>query len=300
MGFGFRLRATLLAVCLISLPGLSAQESGPSLSARQLQDNLAAKTYSGRRIDLVFTKTGLRDVIAALEKTSGISFDLDPAVNDLVTYRMLDIPWDEALAAVLADNDLHLLLKPDESGFKVARGRMVVLAMPDSGRTKFVLFLYKNLTFLAAGIAALAAFAAGFWLFGRRRGLRRKAGRKPLLTPEAVEQVKARLIRAMQDERLYRDEDLTLQTLSEKMAVSPHQLSWVINQEMNRSFSSLVNGYRIDEVKSRLAGSASNGDSILQMAMEAGFNSKAAFNRAFKAHTGMTPSDYKNSLSRPS
>jgi AraC-like DNA-binding protein len=66
---------------------------------------------------------------------------------------------------------------------------------------------------------------------------------------------------------------------------------------MGQSFSSLVNGYRIEEVKSLLADPKSNGGSVLQMAMEAGFNSKAAFNRAFKAHTGMTPSQYKRRVS---
>jgi AraC-like DNA-binding protein len=270
----------------------------PLLSPRQLQDNLAAKNFSGRRIDLIFSKAGLQEVVAELEKVGGIPLKLDPSVNDPVTYRMRDVPWDEALAAVLSDNGLHIMLDLEGKGFKIGRGEMIVLAFPKQSRAKFVLFLYNHLAAIVAAIILLVGLPIVLRTVHKRRNLRNQNGKKALIPPEAAERVKTRLIRALKEDHLYRDEGLTLQSLAETLAVKPHQLSWLINDGFHVSFSTLVNGYRVEEVKSRLADTAFNGSSILQTALEAGFNSKAAFNRAFKLQTGMTPSEYKKDLSR--
>ena len=269
-----------------------------ALSPRQLLDNLAAKKYSGRRIDLIAANTGLQEVMARLGKAGGIRFDMDPSIDDRVTYRLVDVPWDEALAAVLDDNSLHIFMNLEGTGFKVGRGRRVVLSLPDTGRTKTVLFLYKHGFKIAAGLIFLSALAAGLCLLLRRRDRLLANNKKPLLPPEAVERVKNELVRLLRDERLYRDAGLTLLTLAEKLDLTPHQLSWVINEELRVSFPSLVNGYRIEDVKGRLAEPSSEKTSILQIALEAGFNTKASFNRAFKAHTGMTPSQFKKRLPR--
>jgi AraC-like DNA-binding protein len=274
-----------------------AEGSAQSLSPRQLQDNLAAKTYSGRRIDLVFSKVGLREVVAALEKAGGIPLKLDPSIDDPVTYRMLDVPWDEALAAVIADNELRIDMDLDGTGFKIGRGKLIVLAFPEPGRARIVLFLYRNLVPIGAGIVLLIGLGIVVRSARMRRGSRVRNGKRALLPPEAVERVKTKLVRALREERIYQDEELTLRTLADALEVSPHQLSWIINEEFRVSFPTLVNGYRIEEVKSRLADPSFDGGSILETALDAGFNTKASFNRAFKRHTGMTPSEYKKSLS---
>jgi AraC-like DNA-binding protein len=295
-----RLMAVVLAGCvlgpLVHAERPRAQAPEPSLAPRQLQDNLAAKTYSGRPIDLVFSKAGLQEVMDALERAGGIPLKLDPSIDDPVTYRMLDVPWDEALAAVLADNGLHMLMDLDGKGFKIGRGKVAVLAFPDRGRAKVVLFLYHNLAAIAAGVVVLVGLPFVVRALRRRRALRDRDGKRALLPPETVARVKAKLIRALTEDRIYRDEELTLRTLAGALDVSPHQLSWIINEELRVSFPTLVNGYRVEEVKSRLADPSFDGSSILQTALEAGFNTKAAFNRAFKRHTGMTPSEYRKSL----
>jgi len=276
-------------------PGIGRQDE--ALTPRELRENLASKKYSGRRIDLVFSKAGLQEVIAELEKAGGIPLKLAPSINDPVTYRMLDVPWDEALAAVLSDNALRLDLNLDGSGFKIGRGEMVVLAFPKLGRAKIVMFLYEHLFPIAAGIAVLVSLPVVLLAVRNRRGPRNRNGKKALLPPETVARVKSKLIHALKDEHVYRDQGLTLRSLSEDLDVSLHQLSWIVNEELGLSFSSLINGYRIDEVKDRLTDASINGSSILQLALEAGFNSKASFNRAFKIHTGMTPSEFKKGLS---
>lgn len=297
---GGRLLTLVLAGCVLGplAPAARPQEQVPGqrLTPRQLQDNLAAKTYSGMPIDLVFSRAGLQEVMDALEKAGGIPLTLDPSIDDPVTYRMLDVPWDEALAAVIADNGLHISMDLEGKGFKIGRGKYVVLAFPERGRAKVVLFLYRHLAAIAAGIALLVGLPFVVRAVRRRRGSRDNGGKRALLPPEAVARVKAKLVRALQEERIYRDEELTLRTLAAALDVSPHQLSWIINEEFRVSFPTLVNGYRVEEVKSRLADPSFDGSSILRTALEAGFNTKASFNRAFKRHTGMTPSEYKKSL----
>jgi AraC-like DNA-binding protein len=190
------------------------------------------------------------------------------------------------------------MMNLDESGLKIGRGERIVLAFPDGGRAKTVLFLYNNLFRIAIGILILAIVASGIWIFVRRRARVGTAAKKPLMPAEVAEQVKNALTRLLEEERIYRDDALTLQSLAGKLGVTPHRLSWLLNEELQVTFTTFINGYRIEEVKRRLADSSLNGDSLLQIAMEAGFNSKASFNRAFKLNTGMTPSEYKRNITR--
>jgi len=278
----------------------SGQETSPAgiSSPERLLENLKTKTYSGKPIDLVLSNASLQTVIAELQKAGGFEFSMDPAIDDRVTYHMQNIPWDEALAAVLTDNGLSISLIPGGKGFKVYRGRLVTLAFNKPGRAKFVLFLYSHLYHIAAGIVLLAVLIVGWLLYRKRRTRLRQTPKKALLPAEAIEPAKKKLLYLMESERVYRDENLTLQSLAEKMAVTPHQLSWIINEVLHLSFASLVNGYRVEEVKGRLADLSFDHSSILEAALDAGFNTKAAFNRAFKKAAGMTPSQFKKTVSR--
>jgi len=290
----------LLGLLLAAAVVASGQENsaGGILSRQRLLDNLKAKTYSGTPIDLVLSNASLRTVIAELEKAGGFRLDLDPAIDGRVTYRIKNIPWDEALASVLADNALRIDADLAGEGFKVYRGDVVTLAFNKPGRAKFVLFLYANLFRIAAGVVILAAALVGLRLYAKRRARRRSTPKKALLPAEAVELARKKLLYLLEAEKIYRDEGLTLRSLADKLAISPHQLSWIINEVLHLSFSTLVNGYRVEEVKGRLSDPSFNHSSVLQAALDAGFNTKAAFNRAFKKSTGMTPSEYKRTASR--
>jgi hypothetical protein len=97
----------MLCAILISASGQEARQE-TILSPPQLLDNLATKKYTGRRIDLVSSGAGLQEVMAKLEKAGGMRLELNTAIDDRVTYRLIDIPWDEALAMVLTDHSLHI------------------------------------------------------------------------------------------------------------------------------------------------------------------------------------------------
>jgi len=101
----------------------------------------------------------------------------------------------------------------------------------------------------------------------------------------------ARLERAMQDEKAYRDMDLTLAGLSARLNVTPHQLSEFLNQSFGQNFRKFLNSQRVQEAKHLLTEEPCM--SILDIAFAAGFNSKSSFNTFFLQSTGLTPSAYR-------
>lgn len=81
-----------------------------------------------------------------------------------------------------------------------------------------------------------------------------------------------------------------------KLGVPKYRLRRLINQRLgHRNFSAFLNGYRLDEVMAALVDASKADVTILTIALDAGFQSIGPFNRAFKARTGVTPSDYRRS-----
>jgi len=282
------------------LPVFDQEATGEMvLTPQQLLENLKSKTYSGKRINLQMSKVSLQAVMAELEKAAGFRFDMDPAIDDKVTYQIRNIPWDEALAVVLSDNALKIDINLEGDGFKVYRGDKYVVAFHDPAKWKLFRFLYTHLFTIVVAAVVVAALLIGLSLYRKRRAKYRAATpAKALLAPDAAEETKKKLLDLLVVDKVYRQEQLTLQSLAKELSVTPHQLSWIINSVFKLSFPSLVNSYRIKEVKSRLSDSALNQTSILQAAFDAGFSTKAAFNRAFKKFTGMTPSQFKKTNHR--
>ncbi|WP_460615208.1 helix-turn-helix domain-containing protein [Hymenobacter seoulensis] len=102
-----------------------------------------------------------------------------------------------------------------------------------------------------------------------------------------------RLVSALEQEQLFKDPDLTLTSLARHLQLTPAVVSQLINAGLGQSFSDLVNGYRLEEVKRRLLTADAQRLTLLALALEAGFNSKATFNRVFKEKVGITPKEYQ-------
>lgn len=111
----------------------------------------------------------------------------------------------------------------------------------------------------------------------------------------------ARLETHMKTERPFLEADLTLFKLATRVGMPANQLSQVINAQGEKNFFDYVNGYRVEEVKRRIENKDYLQQTLLTIAFDSGFNSKASFNRAFKKMTGQTPSQYKKqvALRRP-
>jgi AraC-like DNA-binding protein len=104
----------------------------------------------------------------------------------------------------------------------------------------------------------------------------------------------ARLRQLMEEEKVYRQEGFGVAALVAALNVPEYRLRRLINQRLgHRNFSSFVNGYRLAEATAALADPAQADVPILTIALDAGFQSIGPFNRAFKAHTGMTPTAYR-------
>ena len=100
----------------------------------------------------------------------------------------------------------------------------------------------------------------------------------------------------METEKPFLDSQLTLSVLARQIGVNTTVLSYVINSGFEVNFNDFVNRYRIAEVKSRLDDGAAEKDNLLGIALDAGFNSKATFNRAFKKFTGVSPKEFAESV----
>lgn len=102
------------------------------------------------------------------------------------------------------------------------------------------------------------------------------------------------LMRLMADERIYRLENISIGTLATKLRIPEYRLRRLINQRLGyRNFNVFLNAHRIAEAKAALADPSQAEVPVITIAMDAGFQSLGPFNRAFKATTGVTPSEYR-------
>lgn len=103
----------------------------------------------------------------------------------------------------------------------------------------------------------------------------------------------------LEDEKLYRKNDLTLTDLATRMNMPRHHVSQAINSQYAGNFFDLINELRVKEFKLMALDPSKKHLSLLGIARDAGFNSKASFYAIFKKKTGMTPAEYIGSQSEP-
>lgn len=101
-----------------------------------------------------------------------------------------------------------------------------------------------------------------------------------------------KLAKLMASERYYLESDLSLQALADRVRISPHHLSQILNDKLGRNFYDYINEQRVEHAKRLLVDEPQK--SITDIAFESGYNSKNSFYNAFKRHGGMSPSDYRN------
>jgi AraC-like DNA-binding protein len=99
----------------------------------------------------------------------------------------------------------------------------------------------------------------------------------------------------MQKDKPFLDPSITVKQLAEKLTISDRILSQIINEYMKQNFYDFINNYRINFAKKLLNNPVDDKMTVLEILYEAGFNSKSAFNVAFKKETGVTPSQFRRS-----
>jgi len=100
------------------------------------------------------------------------------------------------------------------------------------------------------------------------------------------------LLHQMEADKLYLEPELNIGNVANELNIHAHQLSKLINTQLNKNFFEFVNAYRVEAFKKLATDPRNKHISILGLAMDAGFNSKATFNRIFKNSTGLTPSEF--------
>jgi AraC-like DNA-binding protein len=118
------------------------------------------------------------------------------------------------------------------------------------------------------------------------------------LSEEKAKNYMQKLIAAMEQEKLYRNSNLALGDLADRLSMSAHNLSEVLNTQLQANFFDFINRYRVEEVKEGLSDPQKQNLKILSIALEAGFNSKTSFNTIFKKFTGLTPSAFRQQTMR--
>lgn len=122
-----------------------------------------------------------------------------------------------------------------------------------------------------------------------------RSNTKPPLTTE--NEYYKRLLGLVKDEAIYRNPNLSLDIVAEKLGISAGYLSRLINDTTKKSFSQFINELRVKEVQKNLKSKDFAHYTILSVGLEAGFNSKASFNRNFKEIAGLTPQEYLDKIS---
>jgi AraC-like DNA-binding protein len=122
--------------------------------------------------------------------------------------------------------------------------------------------------------------------------LSEKLAGKPLFNSEETEIRRQFLANFMEKNQPWLEPELTLSDLAAQTKMNTSQLSWLVNQAFQRNFNDFVNEFRVESVKTKLNDDKFKHLSLLGIAFECGFNSKATFNRAFKKITGVAPSSF--------
>lgn len=109
---------------------------------------------------------------------------------------------------------------------------------------------------------------------------------------EECRRMLSRLDRLMKESRPYTNPDLKIADLAATLGVSPHSLSFLFNQYLDKSYYDYVNEYRVKEFKILIDAGGNERYTLTAMSEMCGFSSRASFFRHFKRLTGITPNEY--------
>lgn len=122
--------------------------------------------------------------------------------------------------------------------------------------------------------------------------------KKSGLTKVHSNELKAELLRLLDEEHVYKDNSLNLESLALKLNTNKHNTSQVINEHFQMSFFELINRYRINEAKDIMKQDVNHNLNIIDIAYEVGYNNKVTFNKSFKKQMSLTPTEYIQTLKK--
>ncbi|WP_374958767.1 helix-turn-helix domain-containing protein, partial [Gilvibacter sp.] len=109
-------------------------------------------------------------------------------------------------------------------------------------------------------------------------------------------ELKNQLVNLLDEEKIYRENDINLDSLADRLGTTRHSASQIINEHFGQNFFELINSYRIKEAMEILKADTEREKNIIDVAYEVGFNNKVTFNKSFKKINEVTPSQYVKAL----
>lgn len=112
------------------------------------------------------------------------------------------------------------------------------------------------------------------------------------ISNEKCKQIQIDLENYMKNEKPYIHPDFRIGEAAKATGYGLHEISHVLNTELNSNFSDYINSYRIEELMRMMSESLYEKYNLSAIAEKCGFNSKTTFYRAFKKYKGISPSEY--------
>jgi YesN/AraC family two-component response regulator len=118
---------------------------------------------------------------------------------------------------------------------------------------------------------------------------------KSSLSESGKQKILDNIVLELETRHYFSDNLASLSELAKKIGESPHHVSQVMNEKLNKNFFELLGSYRIEEAKKLLSDNKNAKLTVEEISEMVGYNSKTAFNNAFKKITGKTPSEFRKS-----
>ncbi len=146
---------------------------------------------------------------------------------------------------------------------------------------------------------ALMTYWLGLEGFSRRKEVPYIKKRQMVLslTADSVKDILDKM-KLLMEEGFYKREDASLRSFAEAIGYKSYIVSQMLNEQLNMKFADYLNSYRVKEVKRLMRNPKYHSYTLTAIALEAGFQSKASFNRSFKKFTQFSPSEYRDTLTQ--
>ncbi|WP_298515636.1 AraC family transcriptional regulator [uncultured Kordia sp.] len=125
-----------------------------------------------------------------------------------------------------------------------------------------------------------------------RLPIKKKAPTRDRLTEKETIEIKKKLQVLIEEEQIFMNSDLSLKMLAKRLDTSANNVSWLLNSVYEKTFYEYINEYRIKTFIEKIEAGEHKKQTLLSIAMDAGFNSKSTFNKTFKSLMNDTPSSY--------
>ncbi|MEM6684631.1 MAG: AraC family transcriptional regulator, partial [Bacteroidota bacterium] len=139
-------------------------------------------------------------------------------------------------------------------------------------------------------------FIVGYFSFTQpeivRLHVEKKVINRDRLNKEEIAEIKQKLAHLINQEHIYTHSDLSLKMLAKKLGTTANNLSWFLNSVYEKTFYEYINEFRVKAFLEKIEAGDHKRQTLLSIAMDAGFNSKSTFNKTFKMLMNATPSQY--------